>query len=231
LRISHILAVTTALAGAALAATIDSQTAGNNFVGNSTNYWGESFTTPGGGPWSNIGFNFYSDIPAITPAAAGTAFMLSEEYGGTPLGLSSSTPGFLAASTSIVSGQFIFDPSLVLQPDTQYFLYANMPFSITGTRGDFSGQVYFTTSTSQDFTLLDGLVDANFLVRGNVIASVPEPSNFVFTLPALGLLLLAQRRWRGRAHASAKDRILTWPPRQCNPHQECESPRPLRRRD
>jgi MYXO-CTERM domain-containing protein len=207
LRTSHILAVAAALAGAALAATIDSQTAGNNFVGNSTNYWGESFTTPGGGPWSNIGFNFYSDIPATTPAAAGTAFMLSEEYGGTPLGLSSSTPGFLAASTSIVSGQFIFDPSLVLQPDTQYFLYANTPFSITGTRGDFSGQVYFTTSTSQDFTLLDGLVDANFLVSGNAIASVPEPSNFVFALPALGLFLLWQRRWRRRAHASAKDRI------------------------
>jgi len=94
LRISHILAAIVALATATLAATIDSQTAGSNFVGNSTNYFGESFTTPGGGPWTDIGFNFYSNIPATTPVAVGTAFMLSEEYSGLPSGLSSSTPGF-----------------------------------------------------------------------------------------------------------------------------------------
>jgi len=194
LRISHILAAIVALATATLAATIDSQTAGSNFVGNSTNYFGESFTTPGGGPWNDIGFNFYSNIPATTPVAVGTAFMLSEEYSGLPSGLSSSTPGFLAASTSISSGQFIFDSSLVLQPDTQYFLYATTPFSITAGRPDFSGQAYISIGGSQDFTLLNGIEDANFLVSGNV--TTPEPSSIVVTLPALGLFIMAQKRDR-----------------------------------
>jgi hypothetical protein len=180
-----------------MAATIDSQTLGDNFFGNSTNYWGESFTTPGGGPWSDIAFNIYSDIPATTPTAAGTAFLLSEEYAGTPMGLSSATPGFLGTSTSIISGQFVFDPSLVLEPDTQYFLYTNTPFTISGTRPDLLAQVYFATGPSQGFTPLeDEDIDANYLVSGTAISSVPEPSSIILTFSALGLFFVAQRRER-----------------------------------
>jgi len=89
-------------------------------------YCGQSFTTPSGGPWHNITFNFYSTpaggaTPASTPAAAGTAFLLTQEYLGTPAALSSSTPGYLAQSISISGGVYVFPSSLALSPGTKYW--------------------------------------------------------------------------------------------------------------
>ena len=84
---------------------------------------GQSVTTPAGGPWNNITFNFFSDF-AGTPAAAGTLFLLSQEdsifnAGATaPQNLSSSTAGYIAQSQSISGGVYVFAPSLVLQPST-----------------------------------------------------------------------------------------------------------------
>jgi hypothetical protein len=69
--------------------------------------FGESFTTPSGGPWSGIQFNFYSDVPPTAPAATGDAFLLTQEYLGTPSAHGSSTPGFLAESTGISGGKYI----------------------------------------------------------------------------------------------------------------------------
>ena len=75
---------------------------------------GQSVTTPAGGPWNNITFNFFSDF-AGTPAAAGTLFLLSQEdsifnAGATaPQNLSSST-----ADTSLnhkaSPAEFTFSP-------------------------------------------------------------------------------------------------------------------------
>jgi hypothetical protein len=66
-------------------------------------YSGQSFTTPSsGGPLDDITFNYYSDVPPATPLAGGTAFLLNQLYSGPPADLSTSTPGFLAASTGIV---------------------------------------------------------------------------------------------------------------------------------
>ncbi len=190
-----ILALMAAFAGATQAGTIVSETSGNFFSGNSTNSWGESFTTPGGGPWNSIGFNFYADFSG-TPIADGTAFLLNQVYAGTPGALSSSTPGFLAASTSTVASQYIFDPSFVLQSNTKYFLYTDGTFVVTGLRTSFTGEAYFATGSSSAFGLLNGpFSDLNFLVSGSaIIASVPEPSTIVVTLPLLGLFF-----WRKRA--------------------------------
>jgi hypothetical protein len=58
--------------------------------------FGQSLMTPSGGPWHDLTFNFFTDVPPTTPTAAGTAFLLTQEYLGTPAALSSSTPGFLA---------------------------------------------------------------------------------------------------------------------------------------
>ena len=52
-------------------------------------YWGVTFQTPATGPWNNLTFNFYSAVSPTsgiptTPAAAGTLYLLSSEYLGTP---------------------------------------------------------------------------------------------------------------------------------------------------
>jgi LPXTG-motif cell wall-anchored protein len=164
---------------------------------------GESFTTPAGGPWHNITFNFFSDVPAATPSATGTAYLLTQAYTGTPAGLSSSVAGFVAASTGVSSGKFVFAPSVTLQPNTQYFVYVDSSMYITGSVSAGSSGAYLFAAVSS--TLGFGSVPtqlANFQVLGAVVASaqVPVLSTPVFIL--LGMMLasagalLAGRRKR-----------------------------------
>jgi hypothetical protein len=130
---------------------------------------GQSFTTPSGGPWDDITFNYFSDAPATTPLAGGTAFLLNQLYSGTPADLSSSTPGFLAASTGITGGVYEFPASLVLQPGTQYFVYQSG--ELLATSGDnviSGGQQFFTFDAGTDFTPVSPAVSANFTVSGTV---------------------------------------------------------------
>src|SRR5882757_8437152 len=112
-KFAHLVLIAGVVAGLASAGVIDTNTAG---AFSNTAFFGESFTTPGGGPFNNIAFNFFSDVPATTPTAGGTAFLLSQVYLGAPAGLTTATPGFLAQSTSISSGRYLFNPSLILQP-------------------------------------------------------------------------------------------------------------------
>src|SRR5712691_7382190 len=83
---------------------------------------GQSFTTPSVGPWQNITFSFFSDR-GITPAAAGRVYVFTSAYDGRPSALSTSR--YLARSTGISNGQYVFDPSFSLQPNTRYFVYAD----------------------------------------------------------------------------------------------------------
>jgi hypothetical protein len=80
-------------------------------------FFGQGLTTPSGGTWNNVKFNFFSDTGS-TPTAAGTLYIFTSQYNGAPAGLSVS--GFLAKSTGISSGMYVFDPSLTLLPNTQY---------------------------------------------------------------------------------------------------------------
>jgi hypothetical protein len=96
-------------------------------------YLGMTFTTPGGGPWNNITFNLYQTPaagtnPASLPEAVGTAFILTQPYFGTPANLSTSTTGYVTSTNVIASGVYIFPPNIVLDPNTQYFFYANAQF-------------------------------------------------------------------------------------------------------
>jgi hypothetical protein len=166
--------------------------------------YGESFTTPGGAPWDDITFNYYSnDNPVRTPSAAGNAFLLTQVYMGTPSALSSSTPGFLAESTGISGGAWIFNPSVVLNPDTEYWLYPNAAVSGTGTdelqvTGTSAEEAYMAASASADFSAtfepegLQGEI-ANFTVEGTAL---PEPSTFVLCSAALISLAFYVRRKR-----------------------------------
>ncbi len=82
--------------------------------------WGQSFTTPTGGTWNSIKFNFFNGSNA--PVAAGGLYALSQSYAGAPNALSSSTPGFLGFTNVISGGQWQFS-GLTLNANTQYFFY------------------------------------------------------------------------------------------------------------
>ncbi len=181
------------------ASVITENTAGS--LGTLTESFGESFTTPSGGPWDDITFNFFSDIPAVTPSAAGTAYLLSEAYTGTPSSLSSAVPGFIAASTGISGGAYVFAPSLELIANTTYFIYENGVETVSGGNAVAGGVAYFAPTSSTDFSLAIGPAQtANFAVDGNsgiVTAATPESSSMFLLLAGLiGLWGLANKRAR-----------------------------------
>jgi hypothetical protein len=183
----------------ATAATIAEYTEAGGFV---NLFPGQSVTTGSSSlPWNNITFNWFSDVPATTPTAFGTLFLLSSEYLGTPAALSAATPGFLAQSQSISGGQYIFDPSVTLQANTQYFFYANaggrfisaiLPGTYVG------GSAYGSNSSNTPFSSSLAGLDVTFRLSGTPI---PTPA----LLPGLvGMGVVAFRKRRAEAKQAAE---------------------------
>lgn len=125
---------------------------------------GQSLTTPGGGPWENIQFNFY--LFDGSPYAEGTLYLLSQEYLGTVAALSAATPGFLA-STNIVSGGVWQFAGLTLQPNTEYFFL--------------SGSASATPRTFNSLPVLDGGGMYGSAVAGGIYVSLANQDT-TFTL-------------------------------------------------
>jgi len=173
-------------------------------TGSATEWFGQSFTTPAGGPWNHITFNFFStpasgSTPASTPAAAGTAFLLTQEYLGTPAALSSSTPGFLASSVSISGGAYVFAPNVLLNSNTKYWIYENASITASGsgTGGGPSIAAYFAFTATSNFTTITGVEVANFTLGGTAgIPGTPIPPSLLLTIGGLGCLGLYQARRR-----------------------------------
>jgi hypothetical protein len=176
----------------------------------STQFFGESFTTPSGGPWNNITFNFYATpavgvTPASTPTAVGNAFLLTQQYLGTPAALSASTPGFVAESTSIAGGMYIFAAGVTLSPNTQYWIYENadMLTSGSGTGGAAAASAYFAPTATSNFNTGLGTEISNFLVAGTAnLPTTPVPPSFLLTMAGLGCMGLYQAIRRARRSSS-----------------------------
>jgi hypothetical protein len=154
--------------------------------------FGQSFTTPDGGPWKDITYNFVGG-PAL-PGAFGTAFLLNNEYLGTPAGLNPAAAGFLATANA-ADGIYTFPASLILQPATTYYLYSDAFFgTVNGGPGAVAGvTTYFAANPTSNFAPTGGAL--NFLVAGSVVAaspplSVPETASFWLVLPALAGVLI-----------------------------------------
>lgn len=155
---------------------------------------GQSFTTPDGGPWDNITFSF---LFIGTPVAAGTLYLL-EEAVAAPSDLSTSAPGFLAQSQSIVSNVYVFDPSLVLSPNTQYFAYSSVPVLISYAAGYSGGAGGWTFLPGDPYGTN---YDANFSVKGELVQEVPEAASLL--LLGTGLAGAVVRRRLRRTPRSA----------------------------
>ena len=178
--------------------TIVSNTSQTSTIG--PDEWGQSFTTPSGSPWDNITFNFFSDVPAVTPEAGGTAWIYSKVPN--PLFLSDIEQNFeiniLGETSTIMNGKYVFAPSLVLQPNTQYWVFEDAALSITGS--------FMTTGPGQttwmahyigppgDATFTQ-IWTADFAVQGDPVGT-PEPPPLAIV--TLGIVLLAFSRYKVR---------------------------------
>ena len=170
-------------AGLATAASITEFTTFSGF-GISQGTWGQEVATGSGGPWRDITFSFLNESTSPeTSSAAGTIFLLSEEYSDKPSNLSSSTSGYVATGTANAAGTaWDFDSGVTLQPNTNYWFYSSTslpPGSLTAPGQNQQGYsepswivfkgIYQETDYSIDFRLSGDPTGS----------STPEPSSFV----------------------------------------------------
>jgi hypothetical protein len=152
---------------------------------NGASEWlGQSFTTPSGGPWHDITFNFFS---GGNPLAAGTAYLFSTPYNG--LGSDLSSASDLATSTGISNGEYEFDPTFTLQPATTYYLYIDTSldpdFDIGGPGGSTYGDGGSFSTTPETY---------DYRVSGDVGTGVPEPTTIGLSALGGAFLVFARRR-------------------------------------
>lgn len=176
------------------AATIVEVTAATGSV--ASPYVGQSFTTPSGGPWDDITFNFFcstsSQVTCFSapgaPVAVGTAYIFTAPYTGTVGDLG--TAGALAASTGTSGGVYVFAASVTLQPGITYYLYENANLGYI--EGQLStGTFYDAAGGPFGFGSATGTI--NYEVSGNEVSSVPEPTATYLT----GIGLFGLLGWRG----------------------------------
>ena len=187
------------LAPTASADTIASNGSGGN--GTSGNAFGQSVTTPGGGPWSDIIFNFYTS--SSNPYANGSLYLLDHQYLGTPANLSSQTN--LGVGTAS-GGTWTFDPSVTLQPGSTYWFYMDTAsgstvLSYSASDPYSGGNMYYSTGSST-FTNATSL-DTVFLLQGTQVVPGPIPGAGLLSYLVVAIGWAAGFRKQLRARAAA----------------------------
>jgi hypothetical protein len=204
MRFRHIVLLTLALLvipSMASASTILINTSGTLTLGGS-GFEGHSFTTPGGTAYNNITWSWISS-DQVTLLAAGNLFLLTQEYLGTPNGLTSSTPGFVAQSTGIASSAYVFASGVTLSPSTQYWVYMGGASSLAGGGFTFSnpfagGQAYEQfQSPNLNYFYNGATLDFNFVLSGTATAA-PEPSTWLLLGTGLAAVV-ARLQYKKRA--------------------------------
>ncbi len=152
---------------------------------------GQSITTPNTIPHAQITFNFYGSgsnpFTEGDPIAGGEMFLLTQLYQGVADDLSTSTPGFLAVTDSIqadgIGTEWVFDPGLILRPNTSYYFYARNVPSIGKAltqNNPYPGGAYYQALNGTGTTFgPSGQNDWHFELEGT---PVPEPSTLCLCL-------------------------------------------------
>ena len=172
----------------ATADTLASYTAGlmkNNIYGY---YFELQITTAPGLPEDHLVFNFYSDVPASTPTASGTLYLLNTFYGGTPSGLSPSVTGYLGQASGSGS-YYTFPTTITLQPGTTYYVVldgnsAQTLFSYGQISPGTSWMVPHYSDLYSNPTVTWAM--PNYRLTGSSAAAVPEPGAGLLTLIGIG---------------------------------------------
>ncbi len=181
------------------ASVIQQYTAGIN--GANDYYWGQSFTTPSGGPWNHVTFNFFTEGTS-DPLAEGTAYIFSFPYGGLGANGLPSASGILAISTGVSGGQYVFNSTFDLQSGTTYYLYEDTALDGVGICDGLGscgasaqqGVEYYSEGPTVYYAVHDSNYITNYSVQGLVDTSVPEPATIGMSLLGVALLLIAKRR-------------------------------------
>jgi len=178
---------------------------------------GQSLTTGSGGSWTDITFNFYdADTPANS-VAAGTLYLLSQEYTDTPANLGTGTSGYIShTSTTQTEGsgnEWVFS-GVTLESSTQYWFYATSSQSIVvngSNDASIGGQYYEAAATSLAFSATS-TDDANFELEGTSSGSepIPEPGSLLIGgIAGIGMAWNAVRRRRRRQGADESTEELS----------------------
>jgi hypothetical protein len=174
---------------------ITSFTAGTDYAATSF-YLGQEVATPSGGPWNNLTFNWFSNVPATTPSASGHVFLLTQAYTGTPQGLDTLTPGFVAESTGIVANKYVFDSGVTIQPNHLYYFYDDSnPLASVSNSVESGFPLFFTGSASSNYAGPIGTAEANFSLAGTHVSTSPVPAPPAVVLAGLGAGCVVLKRY------------------------------------